>query len=399
MEKLTAIKKIEKAKVGLYLDAPFWASIALRLELVEDKAGLITQTMATDGKQIVFYPPFVDQLSLDECKGVLAHEVGHVILLHPFRRQKRELKKFNIACDYAVNPLLLSTFKLPAGHLDNSTYHNMEAEAIYNALPPEPKPKKGQGQPQGEGQQQGQQPCPDPGGTGGVMDYPGNSTQTKQAELEQKMYNVQAAQIAKRQGNLPAGLDRLIEELTEPKLDWKEILARFVDSNSRNDYTWKLPNRKFITSGFFLPRLQSPELGHVVCLIDASGSVSGDELKALVSEVQGMLELYTAQLSIIFFDTSTSDILEITDDTELKGLKILRMGGGTDYRPPFEKVIKEGLDPIAIIVLTDGCCNSFSTDPQAPTLWIINNKRYFREFKPPFGETLYMEGEEENEKL
>lgn len=383
MEKLTATKKIEKAKVGLYLDAPFFASICLRLEMIEDKPGAITRTMATDGKTIYFYPPFVDSLTLDECKGVLAHEVSHVILLHPFRRQNREHRKFNIACDYAVNPIILDAgFKLIKGYLDDPNFHNQEAETIYNKI---------QDPPQDTGQGKGK-PNTDPGGMGEVIDYPGTQPQTKQAELEQKMYNVQAAQIAKKAGNLPGSLERLIEELTEPKINWKEALASFVDQRSRNDFTWTTPNRKYLASGLFLPSLLSPELGEVICLIDASGSVSNPELKDLVSEVKGITELYQGtELKVIFFDTKASQIFTIQDDTDLKGLKIPHLGGGTNYKPPFEKIEKEGLNPIAIIVLTDGECHSFPNKCDFPTLWVINKKEQFKRFKPPFGDTLLLE--------
>ena len=387
MEKLTATKKIEKAKVGLYLDAPFFASICLRLEMIEDKPGIITQTMATDGKSIYFYPPFVDALTLEECKGVLAHEVSHVILLHPFRRQSREHRKFNVACDYAVNPIILDAgFKLKKGYLDDPTYHNLEAEAIYNKLPQDPQGQQGQGK-------------SDPGQMGEVIDYPGTPTQTKQAELEQKMYNVQAGQIAKRQGNLPGSLERLIEELTEPRINWKERLAEFVDTRSRNDFTWTTPNRKYLSQGLYLPSLLSPELGEVICLIDASGSVSPRELTDLVSETKGITELYQGTtLKVIFFDTKASKVFEIQDDTDLKGLKIPEMGGGTNYKPPFEKIEKEGLTPIAVIVLTDGECNSFPKKCDFPVLWTIIGKSQFKRFKPPFGETLLMDrGEEEEE--
>ena len=399
MEKLTATKKIEKAKVGLYLDAPFFASILFRLEMIEDKPGTTTQTMATDGKSIYFYPPFVDSMTLEETKGVLAHEVSHVILLHPFRRQTREHRKFNVACDYAVNPIILyASFKLKKGYLDAPEYHNLEAEAIYNKLPDDQ--GKGKGQP-GQGQQPGQrqpEPCPDPGGMGGVLDYPGTATETKQAELEQKMYNVQSAQISKKTGHLPGSLERLISDLTEPRINWKEKLAEYVDKRARNDFTWTTPNRKFLSQGLFIPSLSSPELGEIICLIDASGSVSPQELIDLVSETKGIAELYQGtELKVIFFDTKASEVYTIQDDTDLKGLKIPDMGGGTNYKPPFEKIEKEGLNPVAVIVLTDGECNSFPKKFDFPTLWTIIGKENYKRFKPPFGETLLMDRGEEEE--
>ena len=400
MEKLTAKKKIEKAKVGLYLDQPFFASILFRLEMIEDTPGIKTRTVATDGKVIYFYPPFVNSITLEEVKGVLAHEVTHIILLHPFRRQTRESRKFNIACDYAVNPIIKDAgFRLCEGHLDSRQYHNMEAETIYNKLPQDPRrqPPQDQAQGQGQGQDQGRpqgqsEPCPDPGNMGGVIDYPGTPDQTKQAELEQKMYNVQTAQISKKQGHLPGSFERLIEELTEPRINWREKLGEYIDSRARNDFTWTVPNRKYLARGLYLPSLLSPELGEIVCLIDASGSVSPQELTDLVSEIKGILELYEGtELKIIFFDTKATDPFTIQNDTDIKNLKLSNLGGGTDYKPPFEKIEKEGLDPKAIIILTDGQCNSFPKTPDQPALWVIIGKEDYKRFKPPFGQTLLMD--------
>jgi len=400
MEKLTAKKKIEKAKVGLYLDQPFFASILFRLEMIEDTPGIKTRTVATDGKVIYFYPPFVNSITLEEVKGVLAHEVTHIILLHPFRRQTREPRKFNIACDYAVNPIIKDAgFRLCEGHLDSRQYHNMEAETIYNKLPQDPRgqPPQDQAQGQGQGQDQGRpqgqsEPCPDPGNMGGVIDYPGTPDQTKQAELEQKMYNVQTAQISKKQGHLPGSFERLIEELTEPRINWREKLGEYIDSRARNDFTWTVPNRKYLARGLYLPSLLSPELGEIVCLIDASGSVSPQELTDLVSEIKGILELYEGtELKIIFFDTKATDPFTIQNDTDIKNLKLSNLGGGTDYKPPFEKIEKEGLDPKAIIILTDGQCNSFPKTPDQPALWVIIGKEDYKRFKPPFGQTLLMD--------
>jgi len=400
MEKLTAKKKIEKAKVGLYLDQPFFASILFRLEMIEDTPGIKTRTVATDGKVIYFYPPFVNSITLEEVKGVLAHEVTHIILLHPFRRQTREPRKFNIACDYAVNPIIKDAgFRLCEGHLDSRQYHNMEAETIYNKLPQDPRgqPPQDQAQGQGQGQDQGRpqgqsEPCPDPGNMGGVIDYPGTPDQTKQAELEQKMYNVQTAQISKKQGHLPGSFERLIEELTEPRINWREKLGEYIDSRARNDFTWTVPNRKYLARGLYLPSLLSPELGEIVCLIDGSGSVSPQELTDLVSEIKGILELYEGtELKIIFFDTKATDPFTIQNDTDIKNLKLSNLGGGTDYKPPFEKIEKEGLDPKAIIILTDGQCNSFPKTPDQPALWVIIGKEDYKRFKPPFGQTLLMD--------
>jgi predicted metal-dependent peptidase len=376
MEKLNAHKKIEKARVGLYLDAPFWTTTLFKLPMIEDKEGTITPKYATDGKAIYFNPKFADTLTLEETKGILAHETGHVILLHPFRRGTRELRKWNFACDYSLNQILIDAgFKLPKDGLIDPQYKGMDAEKIYTLIPD---PPEGEPQPAGE-----------------VLDHPAKSEpEKKQAELEQRLYNVQAGQIAKKQGNLPNGMERLIDDLTAPKINIKEVIGRFVEQTSKNDYTWTAPNRRYLGHELYLPSLKSPELGHIAFLVDISGSVSDEQAKDLLAVIKGTIEVYrNAELSLIYFATSASQPLTITDETEIQNIKTPQVGSGTNYRPPFEMLKTANLDPIGIIVLTDGYCHSFpDREPDAPVLWILTGRN--ESFKPPFGEVYLLEMED-----
>jgi len=374
MEKLTPKKKIEKARVGLYLDAPFWTTTLFKLPMIEDKDGTITPTYATDGKAIYYNPTFADTCNLEETKGLLAHETGHVILLHPFRRGNRDFKKWNIACDLALNQILIDAgFKLPKGGLLDSQYKGMDAEKIYTLIPD---PPEGQPQPAGE-----------------VLDHPGNEPEKKQAELEQRLYNVQAGQIAKKQGNLPEGLERLIDDLTAPKINIVEVIGRFVEQTSKNNYTWTTPNRRYLGHDLFLPSLKSPELGHLAFLVDISGSVTNEQAKDLLAVIKGTIETYqNSELSLIYFATRASQPITITDETEIQNIKTPNVGRGTNYKPPFDMIKTANLDPIGIIVLTDGYCNSYPEAPDAPVIWILTEKN--ESFKPPFGEIFQLETEE-----
>jgi predicted metal-dependent peptidase len=135
--------KLSKARTGLILDQPFFGSLALRMPMVEDKG---IPTLCTDGKQIRYNPDFVAKLTLDETKGVLAHEVMHPAMQHHTRRGEREPRRFNQAADYAINPILKAArFTLPEGHLDSPAYHGKGAEEIYSMLPVDPPKGKGKG--------------------------------------------------------------------------------------------------------------------------------------------------------------------------------------------------------------------------------------------------------------
>lgn len=425
MKQDKASELVTKARAGLVVDAPFWASILLKLPMRADPDGVITTTMATNGEEIVYYPKDVESLSLFKIKGELAHETAHVIFLHPYRRGNRDPRLWNIACDMAINPMILEAgFELPEDSLNDARFKGMEAEAIYAILEKEqpgekgdkgqkgqqqgqqgagsgqggqgqgkPQPGKGKGKPQpGKGQGRGEQggQVPDPGGNGGVFDAPAQTPAEMKAKEEERKIDIeQAINVAKRQGRLPGALERRIEKLLKPVIDWREKLAQFVDTSSRNDYSWTMPNRRFTHLGYYLPQLHSPELGHVVVLVDASGSVSKPELEELVTEARAITEIYEgATLSVIFFDTKASEVFEITNDTDVTTLKVPKMGGGTDYRPGFAKIDKAGLTTVCIVVLTDGCCNSFPKDAQAPVLWVLNQDN--ERFRAPFGETVIM---------
>jgi predicted metal-dependent peptidase len=401
MKKDDADVIIEKAKTGLVLDAPFWASIQLKLKMISSDW---VPTMGTDGERILYNPEFVKKIGLIKAKGVLAHEDAHVVFLHPFRRGDRDPELWNIACDYAVNPIILEAgFELPEGCLNDHRFIGMDAEAIYDILkkemPPQKPAKPGNkpgnqpGTPgpcgiQGPGQPQPQPPT-DPGGCGGVMDFP---HKTKE-ELEQKKKDMEievknAIQAAKAMGKLPGGMQRQLDDLLDPTIDWREKFWQYADTYARNDYCFHRPNRRYLGQGVFLPTLRNLELGEVTMLIDASGSVSASELRELVSEGMGVLAAYEGvTLHVIFFDTVADRPLDVDIDFDVRTLNV-KKGGGTDFRPPFEMIDKAGLTPVCIVVLTDGECSRFPGNVQAPVLWVLNQKN--REFHPPFGEVIFM---------
>ena len=392
---MTAKDKITKARAGLILDAPFFGSLALRIKLQEDPSA---KTAWIDGKTMGYNPTFIDGLTLAETKGVLAHEVMHVAAAHHARRQNREPGKWNKAGDAAINQALLDAgFSLPAKHIPGE---NDSAESIYSRLPDQPTQDNGQqgegdggsgqGSP-GPGDQSGSDP--DPGGCGEVRDYPGDGdgpatpAEMAQAEAEAKVAAAQAAQQAKAQGKLPASLARLVEEILEPKADWRQILARFVERAARNDYSWSHPNRRYIHAGLYLPGMHSQEIGSIAIAVDTSVSISARELAEFAAEISGILDAYDTRAQVIYCDTEIGRTEEFTKQ-DLPLVLNPSGGGGTDFRPPFTW-IEEHADqaPACLVYLTDGYCSDFpEAAPEYPVLWALTegNSR----FKPPFGEVI-----------
>ncbi|MCH9024258.1 MAG: hypothetical protein IH931_02910 [candidate division Zixibacteria bacterium] len=391
-------EKITKARASLVLTAPFFASLALKMKLVADPS---CETMWVDGISMGYNPKFIQPLPLEQVKGLICHEVMHVACHHNTRRGERDFENWNIACDYAIDPIVKNAGFVQPWESINPTYHNWEAEKIFKDLLQNNKDKNHAGgqdnkddDNENDSSQTDKQP---PGGFGEVRDYPGknggkaSAAEKRQAEQEQKIAVKQAAQIAKAQGTLPQSLERLINEITEPKIPWREVLARFLTEPARNDYSWQMPNRRFIHQGLYLPELKNPELGLIALLVDTSGSISQQDLNQFAAEMHSLLAAYKTELMVIYVDAAVQGVEFIASDDTDMNLE-LKGGGGTDYRPGYDWLHEQGHMPTAAVYLTDGYCNSFPDEPDFPTLWVLTQKSDY--FKPPFGEILVIDRDE-----
>jgi predicted metal-dependent peptidase len=422
---------MEKARAAMVLRDPFFATLALRLKLIEDKR---VATACTDGIKLIYSNTYIEEIKneygaelLPEyAKGLWAHEVLHNAFAHHTRRQNREPRLWNLACDYAVDEVLVTGgYKVPHA-LVEPDYKGMSAEEIYTLLQQKyskrkkcPKcggkgsdkngdKKSGQGSSgdqddeQSDGQNGGQGGCDVcqgegqgiPQGAGDVSDYPGTKpgqkpTETDMAQQEQewKVATKQAAQTAKVQGKLPGHFEKMVGELTDPKIPWREALARWLTEVSKNDYTWTQPNRRHMVRGIYLPSLQSEHIGLVVIYMDSSGSVGEKEQTMLGSEVQGILAEYgQIELVIVYVDTQVAGFQEVSvEDIPLK-LEV-KGGGGTDFRPGFVWVEEQDYVPVGAIYMTDGYCSSFpDEEPDYPVIWCLTEEP--GNWNPPFGETI-----------
>ena len=368
-----AAKSLTKAKTALLLDSPFFGTLLLRFR-VEERADIATA--ATDGESLFYSPTFVNSLSGDSLKAVLAHEVLHVALLHHTRREKRDPKKWNIAADLAVNPLLLkSGFRLPTGALLYQTYDGMTAEEIYKRLPDE------QGQGQGN----------DPGNMGGVLDAPHDgqtltAEERSQAEEIAKIATQQAAQAAKAAGQVPGGIKRMVEDIINPRLPWQDILWRFLRETVKDDYSWAVPNRRYISQGLYLPSMKSETVGRVVLGVDVSGSIDQVAFSQFAAELGAILERFNLTLTVIFCDAEVQAVKEYTRADLPVKLEACG-GGGTDFRPVFNYVEDNSLDPAVLIYFTDLQCWQWPKQaPVYPVLWAAYDAEGTDQ--PPFGEVM-----------
>jgi predicted metal-dependent peptidase len=400
MAKKTAAEMLTSARAALVLDAPFFASLLLRLrvEAVDEKH---CPTMGTDGLSLVYNAKFVETLTQDTLKGVLCHEAMHVAMLHHLRRGMRDPLRWNLAADYSINPLVKAAhYQLPKEHLYKEEYLNKSSEEIYPLIKvQEITGKGGQGGGSGDGSNQ------DPTGCGAVYDQKNddgsalNDGQKRQAEQEAKMAIAQAAQAARMQGKLPAELDRLVGNLLQPRIPWREILARFITEHVKSNYNWKMPNKRYVPGGIYLPQIDDCEIGTVALFCDTSGSIQEDELNQFVGEIQGILRAFPG-IKLIKMDCDSAMHGEPEEIEAGWVASKFKGGGGTSFVPPFKYCEKHSIDPICSIYLTDGECNDFPKNaPEWSHLWVlIQEPHWGGGWKPPFGETIRMDEREANGK-
>ena len=410
---LTPIEKIRKAMTGLILDQPFFGSLALHMELIPDYK---RKTAITNGDQLWFNPDFIDTLTLSQTKFVIAHEVMHKACNHGLRMKGRDNKKWNVAGDYVINGILKeSGFDLIEGAYLNNAYDGMSAEQVYSLLPEGNKDSQSnssdQSQPPGitgsqgsqdqqdpqndqQDQQNDQQDDEDPGGCGAVCENPNISPQeAKNKEQDMQVAVVQAAQQARACGKFPAGLKCFVESLIEPKKNWREVLRRFVDQAAKNDYSWQQPNRRYIGTGFYLPSLNSRDLGPIVCAIDTSGSIDDEMLNKFSAELQSIMQEFKTSCHIVYCDTKIHSHggteFFTSEDVPFKMTPV--GGGGTNFKPPFKWLEDQGITPSCMIYWTDMQSYDFpEEEPPCPLIWAETGDKRWRS-EPPFGERIDLE--------
>lgn len=407
-------QKLTRARTQLLLGHPFFGALCLRLKLFP----AAISTMATDGQHLAYGPKFVASLTPAELEGVLAHEVMHCALAHHCRRGSRDLKLWNQAADYAINYLLVANgFTLPSGALLDSAFDNLSAEEIYGRLQQSALPSPSSNSDSqtsssggGSGTQDGSEPGSSPPSTnqptsgsdgqrgGADCDYPGNfgavldatdenGKPASEAEIQrqQQEWNIaaeQALHAAKSCGLSPLGVERQLIESRESKQDWRSALREFVAARDPADYRWTPPNRRHVYVGLYLPSVQREGIGKLVLAVDTSGSIGDKELALFAGEITAIADQAQPEsIVVLYCDAAVQSFQEFAPgdaiQLEPKG------GGGTNFRPAFEWVEQEGIQPACLIYLTDLCCQRYPAEPEYPTLWVTNSRG-----SAPFGETI-----------
>lgn len=432
----------------MLLHTPFFAS--LLLDMMKIKVGKFPEifgplgvkpTMATDGKNIFIDEDFIQELKLSEAVFVMCHEVGHAMWMHMSRGKYYwdtgfDGKKFipmvwNFAGDYVINDMLVQSQigKMPKeGLLDSERFpYTMVVDDVYRELVKDAQCKscggsgkqqdgdeKGQqGSGSGEGDQEegdsqqeqgkgggkgqsGDKPCPDCGGSG--CQGAGQGSQfdvhildtAKESEVEWKRAVQSAADAAKAQGKMPAALGRLVEDLLAPKVPWADKLRHSLTKVAGRDTTnWRRPHRRrLVTQGVIMPTYNGFGAGHIVFVVDTSGSMGNDELRQALGECDSILtDCNPARVTLIGCDAAVDSVFELgMGDTLAGNPPELKGGGGTSFKPPFKYLEEEGITPATLVYFTD-MYGDFPQEPEYPVIWCACSGRT----EAPFGEVIQVE--------
>jgi predicted metal-dependent peptidase len=391
--------RVQKARISLILDHPFFGSLLFRLKGRECRS---IKTMATDGVSLFYNPDFVETLNAATLAGTLAHEVMHPALHHHARRSGRDPERWNVACDYAINPLLIDAgLSLPEGVLIDDRFRGMSAEQIYNLLESELEPEQDSGH-ESQDDESGEEETNDSsdgdsnppsapvtdGGIGQVLDAPEADEESQTIEEQAREWEVavsQAATVAKQAGKLPAGLKRTLEGAAEATVDWREMLRRFWSETSPADYSWMRPNRRHIWAGVYLPGVIREGVGEVAIAVDCSGSVNPRQLKLFEAEVRSIVECQRPErVYVLYFDAEVHKVetYEAGQPIRLNPVG----GGGTDFGPCFDWLDEHGIQPQSLVFLTDLYGSFPQMAPAYPVLWASTGGR-----EAPFGEVIPMQ--------
>ena len=396
------VDKLVTARIGLLLKHPFFGNLATRLKIVN--ADEWCPTAATDGRFFYYNTQFIDSLNPRETEFLFGHEILHNVFEHfQLRAGKRDAKLWNIAADYAVNQILVEQQigEMPTdakgkdkGFQDNK-YKDWPVEKIYNHLMKNAKvidiDKLG------ELLDEHLDLSGDAGDKKDSKGKSGKGPSYSKDELKKIRDEVKEAMISAAQstgaGNLPGAIKRLVKDLTEPKMDWREILQQQIMSTVKNDYTFIKPSRKAWHTSAILPGSDNEQMIDICLALDASGSITNDQCKEFLSEVNGIMDQYTDfRIHIWSFDTAVFNPKVFTPENRHELLEYqLGAGGGTDFMCNWDFMKNEGIEPKKFVMFTDGWpFGSWGDEDYCDTIFLINNE-YEKSIEAPFGMTVKFE--------
>lgn len=344
-------------------------------------------TAYTDGVNKRYSREFIANLTDAELRGLVLHENLHVALKH-IQRFKKEFKAepmlINASADYVVNDIILNlndrTFlTLPDSRLYDAKYRNWSVREVYEDLKKQQKDN--------DSSQGGMQ-------LKTLDDHDFESSQSMTEEEAKELSN--KIDKALREGGILAGrmgakIPRTIQELLEPKVDWREVLREFVTSATRgsDEYTWRRFNKRLMANDIYMPSMENESVGELVVAIDTSGSIDGVALTEFASELASICSVCTpSKVRVLWWDTEVhgEQVFNPENYDNLKDILKPQGGGGTMASCVSDYINAKKINSEAVIVFTDGYLESdIKWNISAPTLWLVTQAR---DFTPPSGKVV-----------
>jgi predicted metal-dependent peptidase len=393
------IEKLTTARIGLLLKAPFFGNMATRMQLID--ASDWCATAATNGRNFYYNKEFVEKLSVKQLEFLFGHEILHCAFDHMARTGSRDRQLSNIAMDYAVNQILVDErIGEKITQVDicyDSKYRGKAWEEIYDelwdkadkisleellkqlgdVLDDHLSENEIDGEGKGDKEGKGRRPV-----------ISKEDAQRIRDEIKEAMIQSAAAAGA---GRIPAAIQRMIKDMTEPKITWRELVQQEIQSIVRNDYSFTRPNRKSMHSGAILPGMKEATTIDIGISIDMSGSIGMEDASIFLSEVKGILDQYEDfKINLWCFDTEIYNHKEISQDNahDLEEYEP-QGGGGTEFEVNWEFMKEMGIQPKKFIMFTDGYpCGGWGDEDYCDTIFIIKGGMTD---DAPFGQTVIYE--------
>lgn len=401
--KFTPREQIVKAKIDLQRKAPFFAHLVMNMNIAEDTS---VPSMGVDFKGNAFYnPEWVSTLSQEQTQGVLCHEVMHVALTHLLRLGKKDAMTWNIACDMLINYMILQEgFSLPEGVLiPNGSVYTLPvegkpdividvtgkvAEEVYEELQQQlpqckcschsegcssEKDSSNSGDGDGDESEEGNCGCGCPSYGFDSHEYGDKVSETEKQAIEKEWKGklVDAATAAKARGKLPANMERLIDGLLNPKLNWKAILYQYITKDILYNHTYRKPGKRSYVTGVYMPSEIKENL-EITVTVDTSGSISTDEFTEFMSEVSGIANAFEQiKMKILFWDTKVRSEHEVNRGNKNKLSELPIIGGGGTYMSCLGAYFKGKQPPQIMIHLTDGYIDYNPDLPYSKHLFVL----------------------------
>jgi predicted metal-dependent peptidase len=382
------IDKIVVARVGLLLRHPFFGNMATRMKLIDASDWL--PTAATDFRNFYFNREFFEKMTPRQVEFVVAHEILHCVFDHMMRNEGRDKQIWNIAADYCVNGILKRDRigdDPPVKFFHDRKYDGWSSEQVYDEI----FNKYDEEQLKQMGQLLDQHLDPEGNGKDGqAPQYSKEELKKIRDEIKEAM--IQSANAAGA-GNVPGEIARMIKEMTEPKLDWREMLRMNIQSLVKSDFSFSRPSRKGQMTGAILPGSNFDTSIDVCVALDMSGSISDAMGADFLGEVKGIMqEFKDFNIKIWCFDTKVYNEqdydaynAEEIDEYEIMG------GGGTEFDCNWEYMKDHDIQPKKFIMFTDGYpWSSWGDEDYCDTIFVIHGNDTI---VPPFGEYAYYDME------